>query len=329
MALCNNFDNIASSLNLDMQTFNRYRASKCPIHDGDNPTALTIYPDTEPYGYWQCNTKGCHKHFTRNAIGFIWGVLSGRDGWNSKNKKKLPFGAILDVCKGLVGHIEMPKIDFRNKLLSEIRLKKEVKTGIGRDRVRDNLIIPAEYFLQKENGGFKPETLDFFDIGLPKKPKDMYNRVIVPIYDQNQIYLGCQGRATDDNPIRWKNSESLNGILGDILYNYHLAKASIRDTKEIILVESPKSVWRLWESGIKNVVATLGGFKDGQKILIELSGASKIKTMFDNDDAGLQFHDSVIKRCSRLFHIEKINYGEPNSDPVNLQVEEVKHVFNI
>lgn len=329
MALCNNFDSIINNLGLDMQVFSRYRASKCPIHDGDNPTALTIYPDTEPYGYWICNTKGCHRHFTRNAIGFIWGVLSARNGWNSKNKEKMPFGEVLDVCKGFVGHIDMPKVDLRGKLMSEIRLKKEIKTGVGRDKIRANLIIPAEYFLKPENGGFKPETLDFFDIGLPKKPKEMYNRVIVPIYDENFLYLGCQGRAINQDPIRWKNSESLNGILGDILYNYHLAKASIRETKEIVLVESPKSVWRLWESGVRNVVGTLGPFKGSQQILLEMSGCSKIRTMFDNDESGEAFHQSVVQKCKRLFHIEKIQYGEQNSDPANLQVEEVKHVFNI
>jgi len=313
-----------------MQSFNRYRASKCPIHDGDNPTALTIYPDSEPYGYWICNTKGCHKHFTKNAIGFIWGVLSARKGWNTHNRQKTPFGEIVELCKGLVGHIEMPKIDLRGKLLSEIRLPRETKKGVSRDVIRNKLKIPAEYFLRPENGGFKEETLDFFDVGIPHSPKqEMYNRVIIPIYDENYIYLGCQGRALDNNPIRWKNSESLNGLLGEILYNYPLAKSSIRDTKEIILVEGPKSVWRLNEAGIRNVVGILGNFKNAQQISLEMSGASVIKCMFDNDPAGEGFYETVQKKCKRLFHVSKIEYGEPNSDPANLSVEEVKRIFNV
>lgn len=309
-----------------MQCFNRYRASRCPIHDGDNPTALTLYPNNEPYGYWQCNTKGCHKHFARNAIGFIWGVLSSKAGWTPHNDQRVPFTDALEVCRGLVGHVEISKIDFKNKIIGEAILKKDIKTGIPRDVIRKKLKIPSEFFLRPENGGFKPETLDFFDIGVPIAPKpEMYGRVIVPIYDENYLYIGCQGRHTGDNPIRWKNSENLP--LEQILYNFHLAKPYIKTSKEIILVEGAKGVWRLWESGIKNVVGILGNFKSNQQIILEMSGASTIKCMMDNDEAGDGHFDSIEKKCKRLFYIKKIEYGIKGQDPADLSIDEIKTLF--
>lgn len=315
-----------------MQEFNRYRASKCPIHDGDNPTALTFYPNDEPYGSWQCNTKGCHKHFVRNAIGFIRGVLSARKGWNHLNKQKVGFNEAVEICKGLVGHVKLEDNGLlRSKLLSDIRVKKEVQGGIARDLIRSKLKIPSEYFLRPENGGFKPETLDMFDVGEPITPKaEMYGRVIIPIYDDKFRYIGCQGRHTGDNPIRWKNSEGLP--LGDILYNMPYAKSKILETKEIILVEGPKAVWRLWEAGIRNVLAILGNFKSNQQIQLELTGASVIKCMMDNDDAGNSHFESIYKKCKRLFHVHKVEFGKPNDgkkDPADYTVEEIKSIFNI
>lgn len=305
-----------------MQSFNRYRASCCPIHNGDNPTALTIYTENEPYGHWQCNTQGCHKHFVRNAIGFIRGVLSGRNGWTTNNRQKVSFNDTVEVCRGLVGHTDISSLATKSRILSEYRPKKEIPTGISRDVIRKRLNIPAEYFTRPENGGFKPETLNLFDVGEPISPKpEMYGRVIIPIYDERYLYIGCQGRDTGNNPIRWKNSENLP--LESILYNIHLARPYIKDSKKIILVESPKSVWRLWENNIRNVVATLGGFKNGQKILLEMSGASTLMPMMDRDDAGRGFFETINKKCKKLFHIKEIIYGKESQDPSDLSNEEI------
>ncbi len=331
IALCKNFDNVASSFGLDMQDFNKYKACNCPIHGGDNPTGLTIYTNDEPYGSWQCNTKGCHRYFIRTAIGFVHGILSGKNGWTNSNKRKVPFDEVVNVCKGLVGDVDVTKMDFKTKILSDFRPKREAVVGVKQDIIRSRLNIPAQYFLREENGGFLAETLDFFDIGVSKNPQaKMGSRIIIPIYDEKNLYIGCQGRHPDPNiekGYRWKNSDNLP--LESILYNIGYAKSHIRKTKKIILVESPKSVWRLWEAGVKNVVAILGNFKSGQKILLETSGASTIQCMFDNDEAGENYYETIVSKCGRLFHIEKIQYGEPESDPANLSIQEVKNVFGI
>lgn len=328
MALCNNFDRIEDKFQLKTWDFSRYKALACPIHGGDNPRGLTIYHNSEPYGCWQCNTQGCHRHFTRNAIGFVRGLLSAQEGWTPENGKIMSFSRSVEVCKGLAGHAEDNFVAKGPRILSEATLKKKIITkGITREEIRKRLKIPSEYFQKEENGGFLPKTLDLFDIGEPiNNNAKMAGRVIVPIYDENYLYLGCQGRDTGNSEIRWKNSDDLP--LDCILYGINFAKPHIKTSKSIILVESSKSVWRLWEAGIHNAVAILGGFKSGQKILIELSGASKILTMFDNDEAGESFHESVVKRCSRLFSVNKIQYGEPGSDPANLTVEDAKNVFS-
>ena len=322
IALCNNFDKVCEYLDIEMLTFRNYRSGVCPIHCGDNITGLTIYPENEPFGYWQCNTNYCHKHFPRNMIGFIWGVISSRNGWTKENGIKAKFTDILELCKGLVGHVKLEKITYRSKIASEIVEEKEEVKKYTREDIRKRLSIPSPYFV---NLGFKPETLNHFDVGEPIAPAtEMKDRIIVPIYDENYFYIGCQGRTVKNETPKWKNSSNLD--ISNILYGLWYARPYIISSKEIIIVESPKSVWRLYESGIKNAVATLGNFKSNQKILLEMSGAMTIKMMFDNDDAGDSFSDTVKEKCKKLFNIKRVQYGKRGQDPADLTIEEIKRM---
>lgn len=322
IALCRNFEKVLESLGHEMDCFKNYYASPCPIHQGDNQTALTIYTENEPYGWWLCNTRGCQKFFPKNLIGFIWAYMSASEGWTDSNKKKAKFSECIKYCRSLVGHINVKSLNFKNRIIAESKeCTLQNTNGLSRDKIRNNLNIPADFFIKR---GFKYDTLDFFDVGIPKITNEMKNRVVVPIYDQNFMYLGCQGRSLDESFPKWKNSGGIE--IEKILYNYHNAKDYIKQSKTVVMVEGPADVWRLWEAGIKNCVATLGNFKTQQRILLELSGALNIKCMFDNDDAGTNDYESVKEKCKRLFNVSKVYYGKPNSDPADLTVDEINKV---
>jgi hypothetical protein len=321
IALCNNFEKVLDVLGHEMERFNNYFCSFCPIHDGDNKTALTIYTQNEPYGWWLCNTRGCSQHFPKNAIGFIWAFLSAQNGWTDKNNKKIHFSNCLNICKKIVGHIDPMVFSFKKKIILEGSEQIQYDR-VSREIVRNSLSIPADFYLKK---GFAREVLDFFDVGLPKTTKEMRGRVVVPIYNADYFYLGCQGRSLDGSHPKWKNSSKLP--LESILYNIHNAKEFIKKTKTIILVEGPPDVWNLWQHGIRNCVATLGPFKGQQRIILETSGAINIVCMFDNDEAGIQDFESVKAKCSRLFNVSKLQYGVEGQDPAELNKEELHSVL--
>ena len=101
------------------------------------------------------------------------------------------------------------------------------------------------------------------------------------------------------------------------------------DTLPIIVVEGFKSVWRLYEYGIKNVVATIGaGITEGQQLLLCRYALKGIVMMSDNDKAGV---DATIKACSALngkldirpVFIQEVDGNGKGLDPSDLTQQQV------
>ena len=49
----------------------------CPIHQGDNSSALNLYIEGDSYrANWKCRTHQCEKTFKGSILGFTRGLLS-------------------------------------------------------------------------------------------------------------------------------------------------------------------------------------------------------------------------------------------------------------
>ena len=175
--------------------------------------------------------------------------------------------------------------------------------GISRDEIRSKISIPSSYYIER---GFKPETLDAFDVGLcEEKYKPMSGRVVVPIYDEHYSYVGCVGRSiVPDMKPKWLHS---SGFKKNVLYGLNIAHKYILETQSVILVEGQGDVWRMHEAGYKNCVGIFGSsINDEQLLLLEQSGALNLIILTDSDGAGNKAHLQIMKKCGRRF-----NYHRP------------------
>jgi len=305
--------------------------SKCPIHDGDNPTAFNINIDEENeehYGKWFCNTKNCHNEKPgKDILSLIWMLLE------KKHNKQIKFPEVVKFCNNFAADIHInennlvaAKSDAIDKLL-KMESKKASKSNdvkIDRKTVRKYLSFPAQFYIDR---GFSAEVLDIFDIGLCTNPKSqMYRRIVFPVYDENdEFMIGCTGRTICNDPRKWINQKGFNK--SNFLYNYGKAMEHIKRTQTIILVEGQGDVIRLWEAGIHNCVGMFGSkISDAQEFLIQKTGASNIITMTDNDDAGQACAKDLHNRLKYLFNIYSINIpkkdiGEMTVDEINCSIK--------
>jgi 5S rRNA maturation endonuclease (ribonuclease M5) len=330
-AVCSKIEDFLALLQLDLEKQGRYYIGSCPIHCGNNKTALNLYPEGYKMGgFWKCNTRQCHMHFAQNIIGFTRAVLSRKKfGWEKKGDREVSFGHTIDFLTSFIGN-EL-KIDFdaidRKRFVAEVEMitgkeKQKIK-GIHRNQIRNMLEIPADEFIQR---GYLGETLHKYDIGVFKDPKySMNNRIIVPVYDDKLFYMGCQGRSifpqckkcemwhepggkcpeTKDEIslcTKWRNGTNFS--CGSHLYNLWYAKPHIQSVRTIILVEGALDVWRLEEAGVHNAVGLFGAnFSDQQEILIEMSGATTVIILTDNDETGNHAAETIKHKCDRLYNV--------------------------
>lgn len=351
---------LEEALKIPFRSFSRVITGRCPIHHGDNFTALNIYTDGHTTrGNWYCQTKKCHEKFGKGIIGLTQAILSVQQrDWTPEDgpENQISFREALDFACAYLGvkfddlkpneaAIKHSKFLAQNRILNAKLNAADKK--IPKAVFRKNLKYPAQYFIDR---GYPDWILEHFDVGYcdnPKKP--MFRRCVVPVYEETgKFATGFLARATcercaacgywhhDDTSCdvakgfpkgyaKWINDESLD--VSSHLYGYWAAIENIRRTGTIVLVEGPGDVWRLWASGMYNAVAMFGtSFTEQQQVILESSGAMNLIVLTDNDDAGNECAKKIYDRCHRIFRLYYPKYsgkdvGELSKDVITKEIE--------
>lgn len=355
-----NLDSILDHFDIEYTQYEDRLSFPCPIHGSDNEESLSIWITGHSYaGNWRCFTNACEQEIVidtkngeeierprgNNIFGFIRGVLS------VEYDRHVEYGEAIKWLKSFLGiSEEKVKVTFdeekRGFVKATNRLSKKRKSTtseITRDKIRKSLIVPSQYFVGR---GFKPETMDKYDVGFcESKGKEMFHRVVVPVYDDTYTYMvGCVGRTIqpecykcgyhhyDNRPCprnkiekkwgqKWINNSGFNSA--STLYNLWFAKNSIADTGCAILVEGQGDVWRLEEAGIHIGLGIFGdSLSDEQKIALDSSGAMNLIILTDSDEAGLKAREKIMKQCERAYNCIFVDL--PKKDIGEMSVDEVK-----
>lgn len=355
--VCDNIDGLLDSFNIEYKNNSKMIVMACPIHGGDNLSALNLYPEGDTYrGNWKCRTHNCEKIFKASILGFIRGILSHHEhGWRKPGDDVCSFNDAVNYALGFIkqdikdikiSNAEREKKQFTNVVGYINKNLEQSISKITRPQIVKSLEIPATYYIDRN---YSAEVLQKYDVGLCTKPgREMSNRVVVPIYDNDYKYMvGCTGRSIYEkcneckayhNPIescpqpdniwkypKWKHNADFKSQ--NTLYNFWFAKEHILASSTAIIVESPGNVWRLEESGIHNSVAMFGSsLSDRQKILLDSSGAMNLILLTDNDEAGLKAAQQIKQKCQNTYRIfipqiSKNDVGDMTSEEINIEIK--------
>jgi 5S rRNA maturation endonuclease (ribonuclease M5) len=355
--VCDNIESLFDLFGLEYKYNYKMITMCCPIHGGDNPSALNLYPTGDNYrGNWKCRTHNCEKFFKGSVIGFIRGVISSQKyGWQKNGDNQCSFAEAVEFATKFINKdissIKISKSDREKKQFANVvgYLNNSVDTEenyVTRQQITKSLNIPAKYYLDR---GYSKDILIKYDVGLcEKENKEMYNRIVVPVYNVDYTHMvGCTGRSifekcnsckahhspSDACPdkdnlwkfCKWKHNYEFKSQ--NHLYNLWFAKKHIMQTSTAIIVESPGNVWRLEENGINNSVAIFGSsMSDRQKILLDSSGAMNLVILTDNDEAGFKAAEQIKNKCQNTYRvfipkITKSDIGEMNSNEINNEIK--------
>lgn len=336
-------EEILDSLSIDYVKYPNRISITCPIHGSDNPESLSIYTEGSYILPWFCWTNHCEEKVGKDMIGFMAGVLNTTRG-----------GAIQWCAKyfGQYYPIKPNKEKQENQLFvvtTDIinRQRQTVDSGVPRYSVRKSLSIPAQYFLGR---GFSKEILDRYDVGFCNdSSKPMYNRVIVPIYDDTHKYMvGCIGRSIFPKCVvcklhhdisspcpttkeekrkgqKWKHSYGFH--CSSYFYNYWFAKPHIERDGIAILVEGTGETWRIEEAKIPYSLGMFGThLTDERKILLTQSGASHVIIATDGDAAGQEARRSLEAYLPRFYNTYSVDIKA--KDIGEMPADQVKKLFD-
>ena len=307
---------------VDRETPKEIRCA-CHVHGGDNKTGFRMNKITKT---WVCFTHKCHEHHGNDIIGLI------------KACRSCSFIDAVEWLKDLVGDIDTDASYIHSKRKREMQAFVDSYDGdttrprsVNEYSLKDFTPLRSKYFL---NGGFAPETLDTFEIAGGWKDSQGLIRDIIPIRDDRGKLVAYSLRDIRENvndDYKYILTPGFNKQ--NCLYNMDKAQDYGAD-KPLIVVEGFKSVWKLHEYGIDNVVAVMGSeITEGQQFLLCMYALKGAIVFFDNDEAGLNgilkaVDDLSDKMTVKPVFIQEVGDDGKGLDPADLSKELIYEYLN-
>jgi len=248
----------------------------CIVHGGDNPTSFRFNKERKT---WVCFSHKCHEVFGNDIIGLI------------KATQKIEFVEAVEYLSKLTGDIgdgldalNYRKEKERREFIENNKTTANIHPEVNEERLLRYRPLRSKFFNTESD--FSDEILDKFEIAGGYKSNDGLIRDIIPIRDTEGKLTAYSLRDIRSNVSYESKYKITYGFDKDnVLYNLNNI---IPVDKPIIVVEGFKSVWRMYQYGIKNVVAAIGSkITRGQRRLLCSHALHGMVMFFDNDTAGV------------------------------------------
>ncbi|RLD20222.1 MAG: DNA primase [Caldiserica bacterium] len=152
------------------------------------------------------------------------------------------------------------------------------------------------------------------------------NRIILPIFDIQGKIVAFGGRIFGKGEPKYLNSPDTPIFLkGNLLYPINIAKEGIRKEKQAIIVEGYFDALILHQSGVQNVVSSMGtSFTDAQAGLIKRY-TDNICFFYDDDEGGRKGAERAVEICSKKDLTVKIIVEGSGQDPDEIVLKKGKN----
>ena len=300
----------------------------CPFHDDHSPS-MSVSEEKQIYTCFSCGATGNVFKFLQDYenISFLEAVKKCADKCGiefSYGKKKQ-----INHNQDLYDIYEFASKLYQNNLYSV--KGKEARGYLASRKLSDEIIKEFQLGLSLDEPNILTEALKkkYDDATLIKSglvnegEYDLYdiyrNRIMFPLYDLAGNIVGYNGRiynSNNKNDSKYINSKETPIFKkGELLFNYHRAKAEARVNKCVIIVEGQIDTIRCYQAGFKNVVASLGTAVTKEHAMLLRKLSNNIILCFDGDKAGEKATLSAISELTKLGINPSIVRLEESLDP--------------
>lgn len=287
-------DIIGSYINLNKKGKNYFGI--CPFHEDHNPS-LSVSEEKQIYTCFVCGATGNVFSFVKDYenVSFYESFVkvASKAGLNISHK--------LNYVKKYNTEYEIYNLAvkfYKNNLKSKEAVK--AKEYLRTRNIDENIINEFEIGVSFSESNLsklllskKYEEKMLINIGLCAKGKELFdifrNRIMFPIHNSNGEPIGFSGRIYNgESDSKYVNTrETYIFKKGETLFNYHRAITESKKMKYIILCEGQMDAIRVYSSGIKNVVATMGTALTKEHVHLIKKLNVKVILNMDSDKAGI------------------------------------------
>ena len=288
---------IGSYINLAPQGKNYFGI--CPFHNDHSPS-LSVSREKQIYKCFTCLASGNVFTFVQNYenISFIEAVKKVADKINYKldikDKDKIvnknsKYYELMDLSNKIFVNNLNSNLGLKAKeyLINERHLSeeaiKEFNIGLALNDNNLNKLLSSKGYSDK----------DIIEMSLANKTDngllDMFrNRITFPICNHEGKIIAYSARIyQNEDTSKYINSkESVIFKKGYTFYNYDKCRLEALKSKSVILVEGQMDAIRVYTSGFKNVIASMGTAITSNHISLLKKLNAKVILMMDNDNAG-------------------------------------------
>ncbi|GDY23722.1 hypothetical protein LBMAG56_50690 [Verrucomicrobiota bacterium] len=298
----------------------------CPIHGGSNPTQFRV---SISKNCWNCFSECKHGG---NVLGFI-----------AKKENVSVHAAALK----LIEWFNLPTADKPTEEEYEPQRKETPRTAaptrqtsvppptVSKERAKpeDNTPNPPLKFrLEHLDGkhpylterGLTPETIVDFGLGHCAKGM-MAGRIAIPIHNVEGQIVAYAGRWPGEPPDANTPKYKLPPGFRKSLELFNLDRAA-KKQGPLILVEGFFDCIKLWQLGVKRVVALMGStlsVAQAELIRKHTDSRSQVIVMLDEDDAGRAGREDIAVRLSPFAFVKVHVFGKEGMQPEHLSAAEV------
>ncbi|MBQ3021157.1 MAG: DNA primase [Bacilli bacterium] len=287
-------DVIGNYVNLEKKGKNFFGI--CPFHDDHTPS-MSVSFEKQIYTCFVCGASGNVFTFIRDFenISFLEAVKKIAD------YKGITLSKTINVQKKYDKEYKAYDLAlkyYKNNLNTD--LGKKAKEYLLSRKINEKIIEEFDIGVSLNDNNLSKLLISknfsedmLLNIGLVNKNEEIYdifrNRIMFPIHNSNGIVIGFSGRIYN-NEVDSKYINTRETYIfkkGETLFNYHRAVLDAKKNKYLILCEGQMDAIRIYSSGLKNVVATMGTALTREHINLIRKLNVRVVLNMDADKAGI------------------------------------------
>ncbi len=292
-----------TSLYTSLKRRGRKHVGLCPFHSEKDPS-FTVDSEKQLFHCFGCGVGG--DVFTlvmeKENLTFPEALNYLAERYHIPMPQKTRLSPELQKLEERVYRInEMALTFFRRNLFQtregEAALAYLKKRGLSKDTLEDLKVGYAPNSWNALLGHFQgrgtePALLEKAGLVLPGQKRSEYydrfrGRIIFPIFGLTGKTVAFGGRTVTEATPKYLNSPDTPVYSkGKVLYGLNWTKEAVREAGELILVEGYTDFASLYQTGIRNVAASLGTALTPHQVALAMRFAPRIIMNYDPDSAG-------------------------------------------